>query len=122
MSRLLSDLAPAFRPKAYELLARFVEAKVPVLIVCTGRTQAEQDAALAAGTSKVKRSKHQDGLAIDVVPYAVYEAADRSNDKLLWDTRSPLWTRLGLIGEQLGLTWGGRWKSPHDPGHFELIV
>jgi hypothetical protein len=24
-----------------------------------------------------------------------------------------------VIGEQLGLRWGGRWRHPYDPGHFE---
>ena len=28
--------------------------------------------------------------------------------------------KLGPIGEQLGLVWGGRWKSLIDIPHFEL--
>lgn len=27
---------------------------------------------------------------------------------------------LGLLGEQMGLTWGGRWRRFPDPGHLEL--
>jgi peptidoglycan L-alanyl-D-glutamate endopeptidase CwlK len=29
------------------------------------------------------------------------------------------WERVGAIGESLGLTWGGHFKSIHDDPHFE---
>lgn len=31
-------------------------------------------------------------------------------------------TAIGLLGEELGLTWGGRWDQPQDYLHFELRV
>lgn len=116
MSRRLNDLSDRFRPKAIELLARLTEAGIPVLIVDTLRTPEEHAANLAAGTSKATRSKHLDGDAIDICPYATYSLD--GPDKMQWGTH-PVWKRIGEIGESLGLTWGGRWKSPHDPGHFE---
>lgn len=125
MGRHLSELAPAFRAKAVELLAQLVEAQIPVLIVSTGRSEKEQAAAVAAGTSKVKRSRHQDGMAIDVVPFALFQLA--GPDKLQWDVRDPVWRRIGAIGEALGLRWGGRFGESKpgagdgwDMGHFEL--
>jgi hypothetical protein len=30
-----------------------------------------------------------------------------------------LWLKIGVEGEKLGLRWGGRWRKPYDPGHFE---
>lgn len=30
--------------------------------------------------------------------------------------------RVGLIGERLGLVWGGRWTQPHDPCHYEKHI
>jgi hypothetical protein len=30
------------------------------------------------------------------------------------------YSRLGQIGEDLGLVWGGRWTAIHDYDHFEL--
>jgi len=30
-----------------------------------------------------------------------------------------LWRKVGTAGERLGLRWGGRWRHPYDPGHFE---
>jgi peptidoglycan L-alanyl-D-glutamate endopeptidase CwlK len=103
------------------LLAAFVEAGLPVLIINTLRTQAEQDANLANGTSWVQRSAHQDGLAIDVCPYEQYVL--HGENKLQWDVTDPVWKRLGVIGEALGLRWGGRFRPPAKPdlGHFEYI-
>lgn len=126
MSRALDDLDPRIRPKAFELIARACERGVALLIVDTIRTEAEQRINLANGVSATKNSKHLPqkpsglSLAIDVVPYALYDA--KGPDKLSWDTKDPRWLVLGEIGEKLGLRWGGRWKRPHDPGHFELVV
>lgn len=120
MSRALDDLDPRFKPLAIELIARLVEARIPVLIVDTLRTPAEHAINLAAGTSQVARSKHLDGLAIDLVPYELYTLAP-GGDKLMWQADHPIWRRIGLIGEALGLRWGGRWQSLRDPGHFEWV-
>ncbi len=119
MSRALDDLDPRFRPLAYALIAKAAEHLIPVMITCTGRTAAEQAVALASGASAVTHSKHQDGLAIDIVPYLIYDA--HGPDKLNWTDTDPAWAVLGTIGEALGLRWGGRWHTPHDPGHFEWI-
>jgi hypothetical protein len=117
MSRQLNDLSERFRPKAFELLARLTEAGIPVLIVDTLRTPAEHAENLRKGTSKATRSKHLDGDAIDICPYSVF--LDNGPDKLNWNTSDPVWKRIGEIVESVGLTWGGRWKNPHDPGHAE---
>lgn len=116
MSRLFNDLDPAFKPRAIELVARCAESGVPVLIVCTRRTHLEQLAALAAGTSWINHSKHENGLAIDVCPYETYQMY--GPDKLEWDINAPAWQVIGALGEHLGLTWGGRW-TVKDMGHFQ---
>lgn len=117
MSRALNDLNPKMRTYAVELLAHCVEAGIAVSIVDTLRTQAEHEANLAAGVSWTARSKHLDGLAIDLAPYEIYLLHGR--DKLQWNAADPVWQKLGEIGEALGLRWGGRWTIP-DLGHFEL--
>jgi peptidoglycan L-alanyl-D-glutamate endopeptidase CwlK len=116
MSRKLNDLSPRFRPLAIELLARCVEAGIPVCVVDTLRTPAEHAANLAKGVSWTPYSKHLDGDAIDICPYETFNL--HGPDKLQWDGSEPVWARLGAIGESLGLTWGGRWKV-RDLGHFE---
>jgi peptidoglycan LD-endopeptidase CwlK len=116
MSRLFDDLDLYFKPKAIELVARCAESGIPVMIVCTRRSQEEQDAAIASGHSWVTRSKHQDGLAIDVCPFEEYKLY--GPDKLEWDNDAPAWQVIGSLGEHLGLRWGGRWQKK-DMGHFE---
>jgi peptidoglycan L-alanyl-D-glutamate endopeptidase CwlK len=118
VSRSLDDLSERFRPLAMALLARTVEAGIPVVIVDTLRTPAEHQANLAKGVSWTTHSKHLDGDAIDICPFSQYDAF--GPDKLLWDARHPFWPRLGAIGEALGLRWGGRWKVK-DLGHFEYV-
>lgn len=117
MSRSLKDLSPRFRPLAVELLARLMEEDIPVKVVDTLRTPAEHAANLAKGVSWTKHSKHLDGDAIDVCPYSVWDA--HGPEKLNWDSADPIWTRIGVIGEALGLVWGGRWRV-RDLGHFEF--
>lgn len=112
----LDSLDVRFKPKAIELIARLIEAKIPVLIVNTGRTEAEHQADLASGHSWIAHSKHQDGLAIDICPYEMYQL--HGPDKLDWDSADPIWQQIGLIGEDLNLGWGGRWAKK-DMGHFE---
>jgi hypothetical protein len=116
VSRQLDDLSPEFKPLALELLARLTEARIPVLIVDTLRTAAEQAENLKNGVSWTLNSRHLTGDAIDIVPYQVYHL--EGPDKLTWDASNPIWSRIGPIGEKLGLIWGGRWKV-RDLGHFE---
>lgn len=117
MSTKLHDLAPRFRPFAIALLANFVEARIPVVIVCTLRTAEEQKQAIDSGHSWVRHSRHQDGMAIDVCPLETYNL--HGANKLQWDASDSIWEKMGLIGESLGLRWGGRWQQK-DMGHFEL--
>ncbi len=119
MSQALNDLDPKFRPLAVELLAKLVEAKLPVLIVETRRTPEQQALNVANGVSWVVHSKHQDGLAIDLVPYSVYTLAP-GGDKLEWDSAHPAWQTIGRIGKALGLRWGGDWTQK-DMGHLEYV-
>lgn len=56
-------------------------------------------------------SKHIEGKAIDLVPV--------HNGKLWWNAPEEVWERMGVIGEDCGLKWGGRWKEKDCP-HFEI--
>lgn len=124
MGRDLDELAPQFFPLACQFLARLTEAGVHVCIISTGRTQEEQDRAVRTGYSRVSHSRHQDGMAIDVCPYQMWQL--HGADKLQWDTLDPVWWTIGRIGESLGLRWGGRFTPVNsqglgwDPGHFEI--
>jgi hypothetical protein len=124
MSRKLDDLHDDFKPLAIELLARLCEAGIPVLVVDTMRTPAEQAEYVKRGVSWTMRSKHLEGRAIDVAPYETYEL--HGPDKLNWNAKDPVWKRIGEVGEKVGLKWGV-WKANAkgdleniDPGHFEM--
>jgi peptidoglycan LD-endopeptidase CwlK len=106
------------RPLADRFLAKLMEARIPVMIVTTSRTPAEQTAAVARGVSWTLKSKHLTGDAIDVAPYESYQIGS-GPDKIAWDAKHKEWETIGAIGESVGLVWGGRWKQ-RDLGHFEL--
>ena len=68
------------------------------------------------------KSKHLDGLAIDIVPVI--------GGKIPWaitDAKvAAAWLRMGEIGEKCGLLWGGRWTPTdkfgcgRDCPHYEV--
>ena len=60
--------------------------------------------------AKPGESWHNFGLAFDVVSLV--------NGKAVFD--SPFWNRVGERGKQLGLVWGGDFKSFKDKSHFEF--
>lgn len=119
-NRRLDDLAPIFRPLVNQLLAGIVEAGIAVFIVETRRSAAQHAEDLASGHSWVERSKHQDGLAIDLAPFEIY--VEHGDKKANWNVHDPNWLRMGMIGEAIGLGWGGRWMTHPDLGHFELTI
>lgn len=117
MSRSVDTLDPRFRPIALELLAKLVEQRIYVVIVDTRRTKEEHDENVKKGVSWTTRSKHIDGLAIDLAPVSSYNGPGTTN--VSWDATHPAWAIMGAIGKSLGLIWGGEWKV-RDLGHFEL--
>jgi hypothetical protein len=110
----LNALHPFFRDRVKELIRRCKAQGVELAIVETYRTHAKQNEYKAMGrkytNSKGGKSKHQYGLAVDLVPIVKGVA--------VWDNVL-LWRKIGVTGERIGLRWGGRWKKPYDPAHFE---
>lgn len=126
MTRSLNDLDSRARPLFCELIAQAAAEGIPVMIVNVLRNDEEQADNLARGVSATLKSKHLPqlpegkSLAIDICPYDTFSL--HGSDKLKWDTSDPAWAKLGEIGESIGLRWGGRWKKPLDPGHFEFLL
>lgn len=110
----LRALHPFFRDQITELIKICKEKGIELAVVETYRTHAKQFEYKTMGrrytSSGAGRSKHQYGLAIDVVPIV--------DSVAVWDN-PVLWRKVGIAGEKLGLRWGGRWRKPYDPGHFE---
>ena len=81
-------------------------------LVATGgelwRTEEQQLRYRSLGLSFARRSKHQDRLAIDL--------------NHIFDGKLVPWPEaVGAFWESLHPknVWGGRWKKPYDPSHFE---
>ena len=110
----LNSLHPYFRDQVVKLIEKCKARGIELAIVETYRTHAKQHEFKTMGgsytTAKAGQSRHQYGLAVDVVPMV--------NSKPVWNSAS-LWRKVGAVGEKLGLRWGGRWRNPYDPGHFE---
>ena len=110
----LEALHPYFRHKVIELIRVCQKAGITVAVVESYRTHAKQAEYYAMGEKYTStpggKSRHQYGLAVDVVPIV--------DSVAVWDNHK-LWRKIGLAGERLGLQWGGRWRVLYDPGHFE---
>jgi hypothetical protein len=110
----LNALHPFFRDQIITLIAKCKEQGIELAVVESYRTHAKQSEYKNMGrkytSSKAGRSKHQYGLAVDLVPIV--------DSVAVWDNAA-LWRKIGVTGEKLGLRWGGRWRKPYDPGHFE---
>jgi hypothetical protein len=110
----LNSLHPFFRDRVIELIDACRRKGIELAIVETYRTPSKQHEYKSMGkkytSSGAGKSKHQYGLAIDLVPIV--------DSIAVWDNAT-LWRKIGVTGEKLGLRWGGRWRKPYDPGHFE---
>ena len=93
-----------------------------IKVVCftLWRSPADQLAELNAGRSRTSTGKHPRWLAIDLA-IVDDEDADLVVDKeeIRWSSE-PRYEILGVFWESIGGIWGGRWKDPKDPYHFEL--
>jgi len=125
-SRNIDELLPELQDKFHEFRQLADEAGVQFMTTCTYRSQEEQDELYKQGRTKpgrkvtwIKKSKHTDRMAFDI---AILD----ENKQPTWDIKVDVdkddindYIELGEIGEQVGLIWGGRWKSPDYP-HFQL--
>ena len=118
-SRKLEDLHPLVVERALELVRVAQAEGIEILVTSTLRTFEEQADLFAIGRTKPGKivtnaqagnSWHNFGLAFDVVPLV--------NGKAIFD--SPFWNRIGELGKQVGLFWGGDFKSFKDKPHFEF--
>lgn len=107
----LARLEPRTRQAAFVLVDAARRAGIPLVISSSRRSLSEQKALLLQGRTRTLQSKHLAGKAFDVDWFGV------NRDQVPpW-----LWSALGPFAEKnLGLIWGGRFKTIRDPGHFEF--
>jgi len=61
-------------------------------------------------------SWHEFGLAFDL---NLAKRKGLADAKKHFDQDARTWKRIGAIAEELGLVWGGSWRTTYDPFHFE---
>ena len=109
-----------FRQFLRKLVPYMAAQGVVAKIISGTRTYKEQDALYAKGrtapgprvtNARGGQSNHNFGCAADI---GLFKGGDYLED-------SPLYLEAGPIGESVGLSWGGRWKSIKDYPHFEAL-
>jgi peptidoglycan LD-endopeptidase CwlK len=115
----IQTLQPEVQPLARALVQKASAAGIKIIVISGLRTYAEQDALYAQGRTapgnKVTNarggySNHNFGIAFDI---GVFEG-----NKYLGD--SPKYKAVGALGMEIGLEWGGSWKTIEDQPHFQL--
>lgn len=117
--KIIATLLPEVQPFARALVHKANANGVTIKILSGLRTYEEQDALYAQGRTapgnKVTNAKggfsnHNFGIAFDI---GVFEGT-----KYLGE--SPKYKAIGVLGMELGLEWGGNWKTIVDQPHFQL--
>jgi len=106
----LANLAPKIRTPATYLIIAARNVGIPLIVSSSRRSVWEQTKLVLSGRSRTLNSAHLRGQAFDV-------------DVVGWKREAlptAFLSSLGEYGEGLGLTWGGRFRTLYDPGHFEL--
>lgn len=115
----IATLHPKVQPYARSLVQKAAAAGITIKVISGLRTYAVQNDLYAQGRSKpgskvtnapAGYSNHNFGLAFDI---GVWQG-----EKYLDD--SPLYKAVAALGMDLGLEWGGSWKTIQDQPHYEL--
>lgn len=122
MGRDITKLHPVAQEKAKELVSACASKGLKITIGECLRTVAEQDKLYAKGRTasgtivtnakgSSYSSMHQWGIAFDII---------RSDGKGSYEDSDGFFTKVGKVGQSLGLEWGGSFKSIKDKPHFQL--
>jgi peptidoglycan LD-endopeptidase CwlK len=117
----IRTLKPEVQPLARSLIEQAVAQGINAKVISGYRSYAEQDALYAKGRTapgpKVTKARagyswHNFGIAFDIGMF--------SKDGKEYLGESPDYAKVGKIGENLGLEWGGSWKDFVDEPHFQF--
>jgi peptidoglycan LD-endopeptidase CwlK len=117
--KVIATLQPQVRPLARALVQKAARNGIQIKVISGLRTYAEQNALYAQGRTQPGRkvtnarggySNHNFGIAFDV---GVFEGTRYLGE-------SPKYKAVGALGMELGMEWGGSWKSIVDEPHFQL--
>lgn len=121
MGRSLTELQPPVRRAAEAALAECKAAGLNVLVTCTMRTGAEQDALYAQGrttpgpkvtNARAGQSFHQYGVALDLYPVV--------NGKPDFSGKATQWHSIASIFKKHGFEWAFEWQRFKEMPHFQM--
>lgn len=117
--KVIATLLPDVQPYARALVLKAAAAGIMIKVISGLRTYEEQNDLYAQGRTKPGKivtnarggySNHNFGIAFDI---GVFEGSKYLDE-------SPNYRAIGAMGTDLGLEWGGNWKSIQDEPHFQL--
>lgn len=117
--KVIATLHPRAQPYARALYFKARNHGLTLNIISGTRSYAEQDALFAQGRTRPGNvvtnarggySNHNFGIAFDV---GLFERNQYLGE-------SPMYKAVGALGEELGLEWGGNWRTIVDQPHFQL--
>jgi len=117
--KAIATLLPQVQPYARALVKKAAQHGITIKVIAGMRTYDEQNELFTQGRTKPGRivtnarggfSNHNFGIAFDV---GVFEGASYLGE-------SPKYKAVGALGMDLGLDWGGNWKTFMDEPHFQL--
>jgi peptidoglycan L-alanyl-D-glutamate endopeptidase CwlK len=117
--KFIATLLPEVQPYARALVTKAAANGITIIVICGTRTYEEQDALYAQGrtrqgnivtNARAGHSNHNFGIAFDI---GVFDGGNYIEE-------SPKYKAVGLLGMDLGLEWGGNWKTIQDEPHFQL--
>jgi peptidoglycan L-alanyl-D-glutamate endopeptidase CwlK len=117
--RVIATLLPEVQPYARALIGKAGAVGITIKVISGLRTYDEQNELYRQGRDKSGPivtnvrggfSNHNFGIAFDI---GVFEGANYLDE-------SPKYKAVGALGRDLGLEWGGNWKSIQDEPHFQL--
>ncbi len=117
--KVIATLLPEVQPYARALVTKAGADGITIKVISGLRTYDEQNDLYAQGRTKPGKivtnarggfSNHNFGIAFDV---GVFEGSQYLDE-------SPKYKAVGVLGMDLGLEWGGNWKTIQDEPHFQL--
>jgi peptidoglycan LD-endopeptidase CwlK len=117
--KVIATLLPEVQPYARALVTKAAQHGITIKVISGLRTYQEQNDLYAQGRTKPGRivtkarggfSNHNFGIAFDI---GVFEGTKYLDE-------SPKYKAVGVLGMDLGLEWGGNWKTIVDQPHFQL--
>ncbi len=116
----LNLLKPKVKSLALELQKKSQDVGIDIIFTSTLRTKVAQDALYARGrttpgkivtNAKGGESLHNFGVAFDICPVL--------HGKAVWNDAA-LFNKVGKIGKEIGLEWGGDFAKFPDRPHFQF--